>query len=349
MPAQRPGRRQPAGRRRLGSSCSRRSPRWAAPCAATARCTPTSCTTRSARSTPSPRRRPRSPLAPGGARPHVAARAGRARPPLGDGEWALLHRDREVTAVGLDAPPRRRRGLARPVRDLGPLGRLVDALTSPFPPGRAGGGAGLPAAGGLDTVRKLTPVARWVASLRRPRRPAPARRQRRARRLPAGVPRLRPLRGAADDARSDGRLPGPRGWRAGPDRRARRAVRRRWAPHRDGHARRGLRRARRREDRGRRPLRRPAVIADVAAAHLFGGLVPADDLPARVVTGCAASGSTRARSRSTGRWTVRSRGRRPGDAPGTVHVADSVDQMTETLGQVDARAVPDDPSCSPGR
>ena len=61
--------------------------------------------------------------------------------------------------------------------------------------------------------------------------------------------------------------------------------------------------------------------------------LPRPDRPRR----CAPSSSTRPRSRSTGRWTARSRGRRRRPyAPGTVHVADSVEQMTEALGQVAA-------------
>jgi phytoene dehydrogenase-like protein len=84
-----------------------------------------------------------------------------------------------------------------------------------------------------------------------------------------------------------------------------------------------------------------AVVADVVANRLFGGLVRSEDLPAR---------TARAMRRfqidpSTVKvdwaldgpvpWSTP-----PPYAPGTVHVADSVDQMTEALGQVAANAVP---------
>jgi phytoene dehydrogenase-like protein len=87
-----------------------------------------------------------------------------------------------------------------------------------------------------------------------------------------------------------------------------------------------------------------AVIADVAAPHLYGGLVPDEELPPRTV---------RAMRRfqldpSTVKvdwaldgpvpWAVP-----PPHAPGTVHVADSVEQMTEALSQVSAGAIPAEP------
>ena len=84
--------------------------------------------------------------------------------PFGDGRWSVLHRDRHDTATGLDEL---RAGdgdawleLCRTWDRIGPA--LVDGLTTPFPPIRAGARL-LPAVartGGLDTVRRLaTPVA----------------------------------------------------------------------------------------------------------------------------------------------------------------------------------------------
>jgi phytoene dehydrogenase-like protein len=48
-----------------------------------------------------------------------------------------------------------------------------------------------------------------------------------------------------------------------------------------------------------------AVLADVLASHLFGGLVPLDDVPRACSAGCGPSSSTPGRSRSTGHWTAR--------------------------------------------
>ena len=42
-----------------------------------------------------------------GARPDLAARPAVLGHPLPDGTWAVLHRDRDDTAAGLDAPARR--------------------------------------------------------------------------------------------------------------------------------------------------------------------------------------------------------------------------------------------------
>lgn len=83
------------------------------------------------------------------------------------------------------------------------------------------------------------------------------------------------------------------------------------------------------------------VLADVAAPHLYGGLVRPEDLPPRTVrrmrgfrldpatlkVDWALSGPVP--------WAVP-----PPHAPGTVHVADSVDELTETFAQIGAGAVP---------
>jgi phytoene dehydrogenase-like protein len=84
-----------------------------------------------------------------------------------------------------------------------------------------------------------------------------------------------------------------------------------------------------------------AVIADVAAPHLYGRLLDPADVPGRVVRGMrhfemdpgtvkvdwALSGSVP--------WLAE-----PAYAPGTVHVADSVEQMSEALGQVWRGTIP---------
>ena len=92
---------------------------------------------------------------------------------------------------------------------------------------------------------------------------------------------------------------------------------------------------------GQRFTARHAVVADVAAPCLYGDLVSADDLPAR---------TTRAmRSFQLDPGTVKVDwaldgpvpwASAPAYPPGTFHVADSVEDMSEALGQVSARAIP---------
>jgi phytoene dehydrogenase-like protein len=89
---------------------------------------------------------------------------------------------------------------------------------------------------------------------------------------------------------------------------------------------------------------RRAVVADVAAVRLFGGLVERTDLPDRIVRGMRNfqldPGTVKVdwALDAPVPWTSP-----PPVAPGTVHVADSIDQMTEALGQVQARAIPASP------
>ena len=126
---ERAGRREPAGRPRLVGArprgpARRRRRRRAAP----RTCTPASCTTRSARSTRWPRRRPRSGrsrLEEHGLRwRHAPAVLGHPLP--GRRLGAAAPRPR-VTAAGLDEhAPRRRRGVARLCAGLGPDRRRPD-------------------------------------------------------------------------------------------------------------------------------------------------------------------------------------------------------------------------------
>ena len=89
---------------------------------------------------------------------------------------------------------------------------------------------------------------------------------------------------------------------------------------------------------------RRAVIADVAAPHLYGGLVGNEHLPARTVKAMrrfqidpstvkvdwALSGPVP--------WASA-----PSRSPGTVHVADSVEEIAEATGQIAAGAIPANP------
>ncbi|MDT0182802.1 NAD(P)/FAD-dependent oxidoreductase [Microbacterium sp. ARD31] len=274
--------------------------------------------------------------------------------PFGDGQWAVLHRDREDTAAGLEA---QHAGdgeawldLCRTWDRIGDA--LVDGLTSPFPPVRAGARL-LPAlarSGGLDTVRRLaTPVASLGRELFRG---------------PAGGLLLAGNAGHADFPLSSpgsgvfGVLmtmlaqtvgfPVPRGGaqaltdalvtrltslggQVATGQEVTRVV------VRDGRAV-GVR------TRDGESYDARAVLADVVAPRLFGGLVPVEDLPARLVRGMRDfeldPGTVKVDWALTGPipWTGR-----PEAAPGTVHVADSVEEMTETLAKVSSGVVPDRP------
>ena len=74
----------------------------------------------------------------------------------------------------------------------------------------------------------------------------------------------------------------------------------------------------------------PTVVADVAAPHLFGGLVREEDLPARVVRGMRDfeldPGTVKVDWALSGPvpWTGR-----PERVPGTVHVGDSVEEILD--------------------
>lgn len=274
--------------------------------------------------------------------------------PFGDGQWAVLHRDRELTARGLDDL---RPGdgdawldLCRTWDRIGSA--LVDGLTSPFPPVRAGARL-LPAlarADGLDTVRRL---AAPVASLGRELFAGPA-------------PRLL-LAGNAGHADFPLTSPGsgvfgvlmtmlgqtvgfpvPRGGAQSlTDALVARFTSRGGHLETDAEVSRVVVRGGRvvgvvTRDGGW--FGAPTVVADVAAPHLFGGLVREEDLPARLVRGMRDfeldPGTVKVDWALSGRvpWTGL-----PPQVPGTVHVADSVEEMTQTLAQVASGVVPDRP------
>jgi phytoene dehydrogenase-like protein len=275
--------------------------------------------------------------------------------PMPGGEWALLHRDREVTATGLD---RLHPGDGEAWLDLcatwdriGPA--LVDSLTSPFPPVRGGSRllAALPRAGGLDTVRLLaTPVAslgRHVFG-----GPAPGL-------LLAGnaghadFPLASPGSGVfgvllAMLGQTVG-FPVPRG---GAQALTDALVRR--LEDRGGRVVTGTavtsvvvedgRAVAVMTEHGDRYDAARAVVADVSALALFGGLVAPEHLPSGIVEGMRAfeldPGTVKVD------WALSAPipwASQPAYGPGTVHVADSVEEMTESLAQVSSGVVPRDP------
>jgi phytoene dehydrogenase-like protein len=274
--------------------------------------------------------------------------------PVHDDQWAVLHRDRETTARLMEE---QHPGDGEAWLDLcGTWDRVGDdvvrALLTPFPPARAGLGAlaRLPRAGGLGFVKEmLTPVTE-------------AARQRFGGEAPRIL--LAGNAGHADiplDAAGSALMgilltmlgqtvgyPVPQG---GAGRLTQALAARAEALGGDivcdsevvgidvsGNRATGVRTA------DRRYAARRAVLADVVAPDLFGRLVSSDELPARVARGM--------RTFQLDPGTVKVDWALDGPVPwrtpspygaGTVHVADSVTQMSQALGQVTAGAVPADP------
>jgi phytoene dehydrogenase-like protein len=271
--------------------------------------------------------------------------------PFPDGSWALLHRDREVTAELVDA---QHRGDGQAWLELcaewDAVGdHLVRALLTPFPPVRPALGllARLRKAGGLSFVRTLlTPAAELGGH--RFGGPAPAV-------LMAGnaghsdipldapgsglmgllltmlgqtVGFPAPEGGAGELASALARRLGALGGELWCDAEAIRI-------EVEGGRAVGVRTA---TDLVRA---RRAVIADVAAPNLFGRLLASEDVPARVAAGMRyfeldpATVKVDWALEGPVPWLTE-----PAYSPGTVHIADSLGQMQEALSQVRAGAIP---------
>jgi phytoene dehydrogenase-like protein len=268
---------------------------------------------------------------------------------FGDGSWAVLHRDRDTTAGLLDEPADREAWLRLcDVWDrVGP--DLLGSLLTPFPPVRAGSrlAARIPRAGGLDLVRTLLMPVTDLVRLRFTGRQAQA--------LVAGnaghsdIPMQAPGSGLmgvllAMLGHTVG-FPVPRGG-AG---RLTEAMADRFRS-RGGRLECGQRVTAVIVENGRavgvRVGRdavhaRRAVLADVSAPLLYGALVAPGDLPARVARGMASFQLDPATVKVD--WALSGQipwSTPPPYAPGTVHVADSLAQMSQSLGQVEAGMVP---------
>lgn len=275
--------------------------------------------------------------------------------PLPDGDWALLHRDRDVTAGLMEAQhPGDGEAWLDLCRDWDRIGdHIMGAMLTPFPPVRSGLGAltRLPGVGGLSFVKTLLTPA---AELGRSRFGGPG-----PRLLLAGNA------GHADiplDAPGSGLMgllmsmmgqtvgfPVPIG---GAGELAQALARRFEA--RGGELRcatpvvgidvdRGRATGVRTAD-GERITATRAVVADVVAPNLYGGLVAREDLPARVVRGMRRFELDPATIKVD--WALSGPvpwAAPPAHDPGTFHVADSVEQMSEAFSQVAAGAVPAHP------
>jgi phytoene dehydrogenase-like protein len=275
--------------------------------------------------------------------------------PLPDGDWALLHRDRDVTARLLDA---QHAGDGAAWLELcaewDRIGSaLIGGLLAPFPPVRAGlaGLTKLRSVGGLSFVKTLLTPA---GELGRTRFGGEAPRLLIAGNaghadIPLDAPgsglmgllmsmlgqtvgfpvpvggaglltealarRLRSLGGEIECSREVVGIDVDRG----------RAT--------------GVRTA-----DGEHVAAARAVVADVVAPRLYGDLVATEDLPARVVRGMRAFELDPSTVKVD--WALDGPvpwAGEPAYAPGTFHLADSVEQMSEAFSQVAARAVPAEP------
>ena len=283
---------------------------------------------------------------------HAPAVLGHFHP--GSDHWAVLHRDRSTTAASLDeARPGDGDawlGLCESWDEIGES--LIGALLSPFPPVRHGLGTALrlPRAGGLDWLRTLLSPAADLAHQRF-----------------AGEPARLLLAGNASHADIPLDAPGSGlmallmammgqtvGWpvpEGGAGALTDALVRRLRAA--GGELRCSAEVSAVEVDAGRVTGVRTAdgervgavtVLADVAAPHLYGGLVRPEDLPDRTlrrIRGFQLDPSTLKVDWALDGpipWRVA-----PSYVPGTVHVADSVDELTATYAQIAAGAVPADP------
>ena len=281
---------------------------------------------------------------------HAPAPLGHPRP---DGSWALLHRDVEVTADLLEAAcpgdGAAWRALVRRWEVIGE--KIIDALLSPFPPVRAGLGAAvrLPRVGGMSFVRSM--LAPATAQLGEFGGDGP-------RLLLAGNACHTDIPLDAPGSGFIGLLLTMLGQTVG-------------YPVPEGGAGQLTASLRRRLDarggqvvcdapvtrilvRGGRAVGvqcqdqtvrvRHAVLADVGAEQLYGGLVSTDELPARLV------GKMTAFRRDPATFKVDYAlsgpvpwASPPAYPPGTVHIADSYGDMITYFAQLAAGTIPDRP------
>lgn len=272
--------------------------------------------------------------------------------PLRDGSWAMLHRDREVTAGLFDAAhPGDGAAWLALCATWDRIGdHLVGALLSPFPPVRHGLGAlaRLRGVGGLDFVRlMLTPVSDVGPDLFGGAHPGLVLAGNAGH---ADIPLNAPGSGLMGVLMSmlgqTVGFPVPEGGAGA----LAHALRRRFESL-GGQIRLSTPVVRVEIESGRATgvrtadgevlTARRAVVADVVAPHLYGGLVSPDDLPAR--TTAAMRSFDLDPSTVKVDWALDGPvpwASPPPHAPGTFHVADSFEQMVQAHGQVAGRLIP---------
>lgn len=269
--------------------------------------------------------------------------------------WALLHRDRDDTAAALDElMPGDGAAWLDLCRGWDRIGSdVVGALLSPFPPVKHATRAlaRLPRAGGLALVRELLSPARTLVDQR----------------FHGPGPKLLLAANAAHaDVAMDAPGSGLMGWllamagqhlgypvpRGGAGMLARAMADRFVAA---GGEIRLSTRVTRIEVRDRRAVAvrtehgdvievEESVIADVSAPSLYGDLLAEDDVPARVHRGMKLfewdPGTVKVDWALSGPvpWAVE-----PKEAPGTLHIAESVDEIALAQAQIASGAVPADP------
>lgn len=275
--------------------------------------------------------------------------------PYPDGGWALLHRDRHVTASLMEEQQpgdgERWLDLVGQWDRIG--GSITDALLSPFPPVKAGlrALAKIPSVGGMRFVRQmLTPAADFTRQ-----------------RFQGESPRIL-LCGNAGHADIPLNAPGSGfmgllltmlGQTVGypvPEGGAGKLAEALAARFRAGggqiHCGEAATRIEVRDGRavavhtaaGERYVARHAVVADVVAPHLYGGLVEAEALPRRTMEAMELFEMDPSTVKVD--WALDGPvpwADPPPHDPGTVHIADSVEQMAEALHQTSSQTIPANP------
>lgn len=274
--------------------------------------------------------------------------------PLPDGSWAMLHRDVERTAAGLDAQHRGDgdawRALHADWLTIGPA--LIDSLLSPFPPVRAAAKMllRLPRVGGLDYLRTLLEPAATMGGKRFGGEGA--------RLLLAGNAAHADIAMTASGSgllglllammgQTDG-FPVPQGGAA----KLSGALADRFTSL-GGEIRLGTRVTRIVLDNKRATgvitedgerLTARAIVADVAANALYGRLIDWSDLPSRTKSGMKRFEQDPATIKVD--WALTGTvpwAHQPDVAPGTVHIADSVDQLSQSQDAISNHSVPAEP------
>ncbi len=278
-----------------------------------------------------------------------------AATPFKDGSWSVLHRTPEETAAALDrlTPGDGEAWLAMCSAWQRIGDQVVGALLSPFPPVRNGLGAlaRLPRAGGLSFVQTMLSPARTLTD--RQFRGVGAKMLIAGNSAHADIPMDAPGSGLmgwllAMVGQHLG-FPVPRGgagmFSAAMAKRfeslggtVRTSTRATGVVVRDGRAV-GVR-----TEHGDVVEARRAVVADVSAPALYGGLVSWDDLPARWQRKMSRfewdPGTVKVDWALDGPipWETS-----PGPAPGTVHIADDVDDLATAGSQIASHMVPGRP------